>query len=114
MLSIHLWAAMFALETGIPVTSTFALEYVDPNFHGRCNLPTNHIVINQLFYGDLPYVHQRELVYHEIAHCVCNLRHLQGSIMQPRKFVTHLNGSNWERLMIQLKQMCYKSLGMDN
>lgn len=104
------FAAVFGSDIGkcpIEFSSKACLhdELHGCDWHGYAQMhPTpRKIVINHNHWKDIEPVHRRELIWHELGHCVYDLRHSdEVDIMRPRVYSTKHDGSNWDYLVKRL------------
>lgn len=92
-----------------PTTTIRIVDYMD-NRHAMCFKPYGgytYIRVNETHWNSIPYVHKRELLFHELGHCEFNLRHPNDvtipAIMRPYVYSTELDGSNWKQLLEDMK-----------
>lgn len=96
----------FSFDFKVPVNH-IKVEIVDEDLdsHARCNYVTRTMKFNKRHWKTLPFVHKRELVYHELGHCALNLGHVYSQdIMRPRLYATELDGSNWKELIERMRR----------
>lgn len=57
---------------------------VDENAYAWCDLFANQIVVDKAGWVKLSHAEREELLFHEMGHCVLNLDHEDGTIMQAK------------------------------
>ena len=80
--------------------------------HGVCDHKKNIILLNKAHWYSLDFYNRKELVYHELGHCVLNMSHAgkeEIDIMRPIKYSANPNGSNWNYLVDKMKQKYYNN-----
>lgn len=110
LLLISLFTTQFEKDFNVKVSSTYSLEYKDPDVHARCQITPNNIVVNFNHFKTLPLRHQRELIYHELGHCELMLKHVFGypAIMRGRVYSTEKKSRNWPKLLQDMKNLLKK------
>ena len=98
----------FQIDFNVQVSTKFTftkLFGVDP--HAYCSLDRDEVVIHKPHWDKISVVEKRELIYHELGHCVLDLRHpnphCRGEIRCPRTYDTLPTGENWEELLSRMK-----------
>jgi hypothetical protein len=72
------------------------------NWHGYYSYKEERIVINHNHWKEIHPAHRRELIWHELGHCI-GLRHVTTvDIMRPRVYSTKTDYSNWDYLVKRL------------
>lgn len=112
MLSIYFIVAQFEQDFNLTVhTPITMVDTTDNNAQAICYHDYRHnktfINVNYGHWKSLPYVHQRELIYHELGHCELDLRHAPRgteAIMKAMSYSTKLDGSNWRKLVNKLER----------
>jgi len=73
--------------------------------HGYCEPFKKKITLDKEYFENLPFIYQRELLYHELGHCALGLNHVEEEdIMRPRVYSTNKDGSNWKYLVNKMKK----------
>lgn len=112
-------AFLYSLEFSTTFNKTFnnceiefsskACNYANNNcnWHGYADMKTHKIILNYNHWLDIPNVHRKELVFHELGHCVTEIGHPHNNkipnIMRPKVYSTKLDGSNWDELIKRMK-----------
>jgi len=89
--------------------SSKACNYADNDcdWHGYADMRNHKIILSYNHWLELPNAHRKELVFHELGHCVFEVGHPQDknipNIMRPQIYSTDVDGSNWSELIDRMK-----------
>lgn len=95
----------FILPEEVPSLRLDPLKNGKKSFQAFCRYKTKTIYIDKAHWDSLPFVHKRELIYHELGHCHFYLRHAPEGIMKMGVYSTKLDGSNWKQLVRDMKRL---------
>lgn len=100
----------FLDEENIPELGLAPDEQGSTKFHGYCDEPAGVIYLNKNHWNKISYAQQRELVFHELGHCVLDMghEHNEDIMMGNRKYATKADGSNWKSLLNKMKERLKK------
>ena len=75
-----------------------------------CEYSTKHIIVNLDHWKTINKWQKKELIFHELGHCVCGLWHIQGEdIMNPFSptgYQVKSDGSNWRKMVTKMVKRC--------
>ena len=111
MFMIGMYSSTFYQTFDVPAKCEFRVstqkcrgEY-GCEWHGESDPISKTITINANHWEQIPSIHRKELVYHELGHCELNLSHSdKPDIMRNRKYSSQLDGSNWDELIERMKK----------
>jgi hypothetical protein len=85
--------------------------YVDYTYHPKTReVIDRKIIINLNHWKDIHPAHRRELIWHELGHCVFGLKHSDNvDIMRPRVYSTQTDYSNWDVLVKRMGEQVKKA-----
>lgn len=105
----------FQREVGVDASNVSVyFDKLDPEIAGVCILGIKIVRIDEQTYRSLSFIEQKALIYHELAHCACNLyghaavvpRHCQDSLMAPRMQSRYCYDKYWKKYIKDLKKRC--------
>ena len=83
---------------------------------GRCYMLTNEIQIDpDYWYRQSTYLQRKSVLYHELAHCICNLGHEEimmkdscpSNIMYPSIPSKKCLRKHWGKYIVKLRKACH-------
>ena len=112
--------SLFAIEFQVPVDHIHvSMSIANIGADGWCRrVPSliypgemhREIIISKTRWDQLSFVHKRELIFHELGHCVLDLDHVKSEdIMRDKKYATKPDGSNWNKLLDRMQEQRRKS-----
>lgn len=107
--AISSYGAQFERDFGVSTAGVkYDIVFEGLNNHATCYYMADEIIVNANHWVRLTKHEQKELVYHELGHCVLNLRHaksaLKPAIMRPRLYSVSWNGDNWNKLLMEMRR----------
>lgn len=107
----YVFLMQFSADFGIPVSTN--IVFSSTTGQARCWHNSNLVEINLEHWNSLPVIHKKELVYHELGHCALDIRHDNSNpnIMQQFTYASKADGSNWPKLLEDLKMKHKMSRG---
>ena len=92
------YVAEFEIHLGKQVNIPINFVKLDKKYAGKCwfGLRGRYIEINQVNWNDHTDLQKKQLIFHELGHCVLNLSHSPDGLMQSKMPLTHKIRENWE------------------
>jgi hypothetical protein len=89
----------------MPIDAYFAR--LEPNIAGYC-IPGFGILLNENMWPMLSKMERKELMFHELGHCVLGLEHSKEGMMAPVMHDEQEIEKNWDKWVEELFSVCRK------